>query len=180
MRSQTKIISTNTKPSIQGAQEDRENDKHRRHRWIAREESHIGDFVKGEPGFTTNHHKLENDIASRNMGFTPPPHDKQADASTYTKNLPQAQSEEAYRQNKPYPGLPDTPPPPPARPTLNGPRASVFGIPDITYTSQAKETMDTVDTRVKRTQVIINGLPPDPRRTDEWKEDLAEASTKKP
>jgi len=55
----------------------------------------MGDFKNGEPGFTTRHRNMGNDIASHNIDYTPH-HDTPAPGSEYARHLPQAQSEEAY------------------------------------------------------------------------------------
>jgi len=103
----------------------------------------MGDFKKGEPGCVTAHRNLENDIASHNMGCTPTRHDTSAPAAEYSQNLPQAQSEVAYREllkgKSAQPKLPETPPllPLPII-TPKAPRMSVFGFKDINYTSQLR------------------------------------------
>jgi len=68
--------------------EEKENGRKRGHKRIATTEGvNTGDHTKSEPGFTTYHCNLENDIASHNMGITPPPHDTPAPASQYYKML---------------------------------------------------------------------------------------------
>jgi len=164
--------------------EDRANDKRSRHKWIAREEAHIGGFTRGEPGFTPNHSNLGNDIATHNVGLTTPPHDKPAKSTEYAQDLPQAQSERLYSQQRGSQTKPKLPvtrlPLPSSQPhtTPKGPRASAFGLKDIIQSLQLRKEIDTIEQKVSRTQVIINGLPPS-TRTEQWKEELTEAFNQK-
>lgn len=86
------------------------------------------------------------------------------------KNNPIQSHEEITAPKETAPRAPKVP---------KGPSISVFGLKDIIHTNQLEEGTDEVETNVSRTQGVINGCPPSPRRIDHWKEDLADAFNQK-
>jgi len=110
------------------ARENRENDRKRGYKWLAREDTDIGNHKAGEPGFPTNHRNQE--------------------STDYLPDAPTAPLSKVTR-------------------TPQGPRFSVFGLKDITHTNQLSREPDPVDQKISHSQVIINGLPPSKRRTDQ-------------
>ena len=96
--------------------EERENDRKRGSRWIARENADIGGLQGRRARIRHQPPQYGDDIASYNMGVTPPPHDTPATADKHAASLPQAESKEAYRRGKQEQAVPKVPKTPPAPP----------------------------------------------------------------